>query len=270
MLFFLCIAASDGPEDVNEEDLIAEEMYDDVEGASSSQLSVPVPSIEISTTSTNNTPSHRLPSSPLPDLPPTPDEEEEESQTMTSKAKTLLKGFKLKKQKRSNSPMPKEYIKGGYIYMYKKGTFGGGAWEKRYCCVTGDGKLCYSAADDDTDRKGVVELRSYAQKIKTKDAHNDKKVEAHPYLMLIAKSTFAFISSEDRKTWQTEIEYSVSDGLELDSEDEEESGAYNVSGEWYCALVSCVGLLITVNLEQNHNWESGTVYASLALWKCKK
>lgn len=231
-LCFICCAASDGPEEANGEDLIAEEMYDDVEGASG-QLSVPVPSIEISPTPGHVVPSHRLPSSPLPDLPPTPTvDEEEESQTVTSKAKTLLKGLKLKKSKRSVSPMPKEYIKGGYVHMYKKGTFGGGTWEKRYCCVTGEGKLCYSATDDDTDKKGIIELRPCAQKIKTIDAHSDKKVEAHPYLMLIAKSTFAFISAEDRKTWQTEIEYSVSEGLELDSEDEEESGAYNVSSEW--------------------------------------
>ena len=227
LLCFLCFAASDGPEDVNEEDLVAEEMYDDVEGASSSQLNVP--SIEVSASPSNNLPSHRPPSSPLPDLPP---DDEEESQTVTAKAKTLLKGFKLKRSKRSTSPMPREYIKGGYIYMYKKGTFGGGTWEKRYCCVTGEGKLCYSATDDDADRKGVIELRPHAQKIKTKDAHNDKKVEAHPYLMLIAKSTLAFTSAEERKSWQTEIEYSVSEGLELDSEDEDQSAGYDLSSEW--------------------------------------
>lgn len=232
LLCFFCSAASDGPEEVNEEDLIEEEMYDDVEGASSSQLSVP--SIEVSTSPGDNAPSCRLPSSPLPDLPPTPDGESEESQPKTSKAKTLLKGLKLKKSKKSTSPMPKAFIKGGHIYMYKKGTFGGGNWEKRYCCITGEAKLCFSSADDETDKKGVIELRPNAKKVKTKDAHNDKKVEAHPYLMLIAKSTMAFTSAEDRKEWMTEIEYSVSEGLELDSEDEDESAGYNLQSEWRC------------------------------------
>lgn len=213
--------------------MIEEETYDDVEGASSSQLSVPA--IEVSTSAGDNTPSQRLPSSPLPELPPTPNGGDEDSQSKTSKTKTILKGLKLKKSKRSTSPMPKAFIKGGHVYMYKKGTFGGGTWEKRFCCITGEGKLCFSSADDESDKKGVVELRPHAQKLKTKDAHNDKKVEAHPYLMLIAKSTFAFTSAEDRNTWKTEIEYSVSDGLELDSEDEEESAGYNVQGEWWWA-----------------------------------
>ena len=230
LLCFFCSAASDGPEEVVEEDLIEEEMYDDVEGASTSQLSVP--SIEVATPAGDNTPSHRVPSSPLPDLPPTPDETEE-SHSKSSKAKTLLKGLKgLKKSKKSASPMPKSFIKGGHIYMYKKGTFGGGNWEKRYCCITGEGKLCFSSADDESDKKGAIELRPHAKKIKTKDAHNDKKVEAHPYLMLLAKSTMAFTSAEERKGWMTEIEYSVSEGLELDSEDEEESAGYSLQCEW--------------------------------------
>ena len=209
------------------------EVYDDVENTMSS-----VPSIEIST-SENTTPSHRPLNSPLPDLPP---EDSQTSLTSTAtKAKTLIKGLigtkKSKKSRtaRASSPMPtgNSIMKRGHIYMYKKHTFGGGEWEKRFCAITGEGNLYFSSNEDESDCKGKIMLRAHVDKMKTKDAHSDKKVEEHPYLMLLAKNTFAFTSANDRQQWMDDIQYSISDSLEIESDDEEETaGGYNVQCEY--------------------------------------
>ena len=216
-------------------------MYDDVES------SLNVPSIEI-TGSANTTPSHRPINSPLPDLPPTPNDASATQTSTASKAKTLIKGTfkdvfggkgKKSKPTRATSPMPtgNMVMKCGHIYMYKKHTFGGGVWEKRYCVITGEGNLYYSNTDDDADCKGKIPLRGHTDKMKTKDAHGDKKVEEHPYLMLLARNTFAFTADKDRHEWMEDIKYSTCESLEIDSEEEDEvSGGYNVQ----CKLSSYI------------------------------
>ena len=203
---------------------IGEELYDDLleDGA----IIGSSPSTELGSELSVASPSHRPLKSPLPDIP-----QPEESK---AKSKTLKERL-FKKQaadSKVHNPMPKQYIHAGHIYMYKKKGLIGGDWEKRYCVLSGEGKLYYSQADNENECKSFLDAKPHINKIAMKDAHKDKKVENHPFLMLIAKSTFAFISAEERKKWKDEIDYTLSSGLELDSEDEEETEAsYVIQGE---------------------------------------